>query len=289
MLLLKSDGIAIFAGLFETDGCISISYNERVQGFVFELTITQKSDQPLLASVNTLVFPTNISFKNGNLRWKTHDSVKKMIKAILPYLHGNKLRDCLIVLEMFNLLGQRKGRSHSVDVNQKIIDLRYELHNGETRQNNMTRSEFERRLNVMPNSSIGAASDLIRKINVNYIFTIFKMFKAIKANTYKVNPFYVSGLTLGDGSFFLVYGKNRVVPGFTLSLDFKSRFVILVAQYLIAGQLTKVIDPKNNSARLAYVSFGRAVNNVIPFFNKYPLLLGKKIANFYYGPMLFNE
>ncbi|KAG2219182.1 hypothetical protein INT45_008357 [Circinella minor] len=94
-------------------------------------------------------------------------------------------------------------------------------------------------------------------------------------NLSPINPDFVSGLTDGDGSFFISFRSNgRVTPSYTVIQDNSCRNVLEeLVRYFNCG---KVYDLKSNSCRFQVENLDDIINKVIPHFNNYLLLTEKK-------------
>lgn len=99
------------------------------------------------------------------------------------------------------------------------------------------------------------------------------------------NPFWFSGFTSAEGSFFAyIYEDTRSKLGKKVSLRFSlaqhSRDETLLRnliQYLDCGQVN--IRANGNAVDFKITSFDNLINKLIPFFESYPLL-GAKALDF---------
>lgn len=99
-----------------------------------------------------------------------------------------------------------------------------------------------------------------------------------------LNPNYISGLSQSDGSFFVVFSKEkkykhgiRVRPKFVITQDLDSKLVLeKVQNYFGCGQI--VINNKKHAVEYVVDSLTDLNNIIIPHFNSYPVFEGKQNA-----------
>ena len=91
-----------------------------------------------------------------------------------------------------------------------------------------------------------------------------------------MNPEFVSGLTDGDGSFFISFRANgRITPSFTVIQDSSCKDVLTeLKKYFDCGTVYSLKSA--NAYRFQVENLEKILNNVIPHFNNNPLLTEKK-------------
>lgn len=91
-----------------------------------------------------------------------------------------------------------------------------------------------------------------------------------------INPEFVSGLTDGDGSFFISFrAYGRITPSFTVIQDSSCEDVLIeLTKYFNCGTVYHVKSA--NAYRFQVESLEKIINNVIPHFKNNPLFTEKK-------------
>jgi len=90
-----------------------------------------------------------------------------------------------------------------------------------------------------------------------------------------MDPHFVSGLTEGDGTFFISFRANRrIVASYTVIQESSSREVLTeLIKYFNCGA---VYDLPSAASRFQVENLDKLINHVIPHFAEYPLHTVKK-------------
>lgn len=102
-------------------------------------------------------------------------------------------------------------------------------------------------------------------------------------NTNTIDPYYISGLTQADGSFFCSIEKTikkdqtkglTFTPVFDITVDLDSKNTLdILQEYFGCGKvITKMSD---HSARYRVLNRKDLINTIIPLFKKYPVFCNK--------------
>lgn len=111
-----------------------------------------------------------------------------------------------------------------------------------------------------------------------------KEFIALRENNNKnyIHPWYISGLTQSDGSFFSVISISKsknisIRPKFTITTDLDSIYTLsLIQMYFGCGSIT--VNLKNHSAELVVSKREDIKNKIIPHFDTYPVFCNKGLS-----------
>lgn len=94
-----------------------------------------------------------------------------------------------------------------------------------------------------------------------------------------INPWYISGLTQSDGSFFCIISISKTNqisfrPYFTITADLDSVHVLhLIQNFFNCGKI--YVNVKNSTGELKFSTREELITKIIPHFEKYPFYLGK--------------
>jgi len=128
------------------------------------------------------------------------------------------------------------------------------------------------------------------KLNMNSNFSYNKLSKKFTTLNYSkdtnfIDPYYISGLTQADGSFFCSIEKiNKTdhpnskgltfTPIFDITLDLESKSTLeMVQSYFRCGKvITKLSD---NTVRYRVINRKDLVNIILPHFRNYPVFFNK--------------
>jgi hypothetical protein len=90
-----------------------------------------------------------------------------------------------------------------------------------------------------------------------------------------IDPHFVTGITDGDGSFFISFKANRrIVASFTVIQESTSKEVLTeLSEYFNCGT---VYDLPSAASRFQVENLEKLINHVIPHFVEYPLHTVKK-------------
>ena len=191
------------------------------------------------------------------------NSFPKLKEVIIPHfdkftLKSGKFESYVKFKEIINLMDKKAHLS--ADSLIKIIELSYDLNFGTQRK-------------------LGNKEELIKlilersKIETPLIKTCLE---SDLTNTVEslISPEFISGLTDGDGSFFVSFKKNkRITVNYTIIQDSDSKSVLTeIRDYFNCG---KVYDLKSRAARYQVENLTDLTNIIIPHFMKYPLKTNK--------------
>jgi len=203
--------------------------------------------------------------KNRNEANYTVNSFPKLKEVILPHfdkytLKSGKLESYVKFKEIIYLIDKK---AH-LDVNGliKIIELSYSLNFG-TQRKLENREEL---INLVLEKSTLCATTLLVKDSLEY--------DLIDIAESSINPEFLSGLSDGDGSFFVSFRKNkRITVSYTIIQDSGCKSLLTeVRNYFNCG---KVYDLKSRAVRFQVENLTDITNIIIPHFIKYPLRTNK--------------
>jgi hypothetical protein len=287
-LIVISPGVnqtALFLGVWQSDGSMSIYWSKdktcktglKLEG---SLTITQKVDYPLLLNMRPIMInsiaPTGPN-KNGNLVLNSWRKVKVALDVLFvdtEMVYACKRIDLLILSEVRRMVDNKEH------LNLKgiatIIDLREATH-GDSKPDRARRSDYEKEFQLKPNSSVGLAAPILKRIRLDEAAHSKRVISAMIAGTCVVNPYFCTGIFIGDGSLMLICGQRRIFPVLTLTTSLVGYLPHEVAMYGILGyRLVGRDSLVTNSHCFAMRTQSVIIDKVIPHLEKYPLLPGKK-------------
>lgn len=116
--------------------------------------------------------------------------------------------------------------------------------------------------------------NLIKDIN-----KVLPKIKLTKTNISSINPYYISGFTQADGSFFCVIKINRqkflqFSPTFSITADSDSKFALeKIRDFFNCGTIYDV--SRNNTAEYKVTNLTELQTIIIPHFKNYPVFFKK--------------
>ena len=88
-----------------------------------------------------------------------------------------------------------------------------------------------------------------------------------------MNPFYISGLSQADGSFFIAFEKRknskfglRMRPKFSLTLDSSSKSAVELVKNFFGGIGKIYENPQKHSVEFVVASIPELLETIIPHF-----------------------
>lgn len=201
--------------------------------------------------------------KNRNEANYIVNSFPKLKEVILPHfdkytLKSGKFESYLKFKEIIYLID---NKAHlNADGLIKIIELSYNLNFGTQRK--LENKEEYIKLVLEKSRAINPLVKISLESNLSNIIES------------SISPEFISGLTDGDGSFFVSFRKNkRITVNYTIIQDSDSKSVLTeVKNYFNCG---KVYDLKSRAARFQVENLTDITNIIIPHFMKYPLKTNK--------------
>lgn len=273
-------------GFTEADGCFyisiqSCSITKLGLRFIPTFYITQdiESEHVLYNIHNTLSLSYQISSFNFVRRKSDNTSTytvrgvkscKNLIQHFMKYpLQGEKRKNLLIFNFVLDLLDNNLvSESIRAENYVKIINLIFMMNNqGKTRPR--TKNELFGLLSAKLNIS-WEKIDLISRQSINIP-------DISESNTLILNPWYVTGLIDGDGSFnlsFEIKPRLRIKTNFTLGMLNESKSILLnLLKFFSCG---KIYTVSGKYSRYQVENIEQIEKNIIPHFKKYPLESNKK-------------
>lgn len=126
---------------------------------------------------------------------------------------------------------------------------------------------------------------------LNVIQKYFSTLSLPTNNNISLNPYFITGLVDGEGTFSISIQKNnkyktgwRVLGSFQISFNIKDEPLILKIQEYFKGVGSVFYDKQNNLVKYQIAGIDDLIKIVIPHFDKYPLI-SQKSADF----LLFKE
>jgi hypothetical protein len=201
--------------------------------------------------------------KNRNEANYIVNSFPKLKEVILPHfdkytLKSGKFESYVKFKEIINLMDKKAHLN--ADGLIKIIELSYDLNFGTQRK----LENKEELIHLILEKSKGVTTSV--KIPLNSDLS--------NINESSISPEFISGLTDGDGSFFVSFRKNRrITVNYTIIQDSDSKSVLTeVKDYFNCG---KVYDLKSRAARFQVENLTDITNIIIPHFMEYSLKTNK--------------
>lgn len=228
-----------------------------------KLHLTQHTDSiNILHEIKDYFNVGHITTKNNrNEANYTVNSFPKLKDVIIPHfdkytLKSGKFESYIKFKEIINLID---NKAHlNADGLIKIIELSYKL-NFATQRKLENKNELINLVlskKMTPLNNVALESDLINIVESS------------------ISPEFISGLTDGDGSFFISFRKNkRITVNYTIIQDSECKSVLTeVKDYFNCG---KVYDLKSRAVRFQVENLADITNIIIPHFMKYPLKTNK--------------
>lgn len=198
---------------------------------------------------------------------------KNIIQHFNHYpLQGEKQRNFLIFCEIIKLLEKKQLKQDGLKILKKIFEM--------NSQGLLRRKNINDWLNLSHKKTEKKLSDLIcmnsvqeeESENIKYMDT---------TNSPKtLNPWYITGLIDGDGSFYLSFSKPpklRLRFGFSLvALHTNNQILNLMEKYFLCGQIYSIKQKQKNYLRFQVENIQELEHKIIPHFKIYPLQTYKK-------------
>lgn len=261
---------AFISGFVQADGVFHVDISRSKD---YKLGVRVTPSLHLSQHINSIRFLHEIkeyfnvghitSNKNRNEASYVVNSFPKLKEVILPHfdiftLKSGKFESYVKFKEIINLMDKKAHLS--ADGLIKIIGLSYDLNFGTQRKlenkEELIKLILEKSKIVTPLVKTSLGSDL--------------------TNTFEslISPEFISGLTDGDGSFFVSFKNNkRITVNYTIIQDSDSKSVLTeVKDYFNCGE---VYDLKSRAARFQVENLTDLTNIIIPHFMKYPLKTNK--------------
>jgi len=150
----------------------------------------------------------------------------------------------------------------------QIIEISYDM-------NLVSQRKVERKLSLL--KSIGFDRSIFDRSNVRLkaIELGVSVQNPILPTLPPIDPHFVSGITDGDGSFFISFKANRrIVASFTVIQESSCKEVLTeLSEYFNCGA---VYDLPSAASRFQVENLEKLINHVIPHFVEYPLHTVKK-------------
>nr|YP_010500047.1 hypothetical protein [Gormaniella terricola]UWV18224.1 hypothetical protein [Gormaniella terricola] len=158
---------------------------------------------------------------------------------------------------------------------EQILDLKYRLHDNKPSSLATTREDYEKMLNLSRGSSVGKGNSIY-----DHLASDYKEFKLETINSMKnknlvlseEDYWYITGFTLGDGSFFISFGIPRIIPCFTLTTNLASSLAPEFCFYGLTNEYNPASKVGNDACRMTFSSISKVMKFVIPHFEQYPLI-----------------
>jgi hypothetical protein len=247
-------------GFVDGEGCFSIKIQQNAKlktkwriRPVFSITLHVK-DLALLESIKTNLGVGNLSRTGEKAVIYAVDSIKEIPVIISHFdkypLLTQKLSDYLIFKKCFDIIKQG---------------------------NHLTEKGLLEIISLKSNLNLGLPVKLKKAFpNVTEVNKVVYKFNGIP------NPFWISGFTIGEGSFQVVVRNpnHEILTRFSIHLHIRDLEVLkAISTYFTKFKTEKKVTLTEKSAQLQISKFSDINNVIIPFFNKHPIL-GMKSLDF---------
>lgn len=240
------------------------------------------------------------------------DDISLILNTLVPILNkvnfnSSKSQDYEIMIKVCEALRLKSLKGLSDEIFISIIELAYKKNKLENK-GRISKEEFIQKVKnisskkeVVSGKSQGATplkgvaplsvsnpqgvlsverAPIAKGININSI----QKRRLTTSSLYdtKLNPNFVSGFVDGEGSFYIVMSRDKtrstgwnITPGFSIQLH--GRDLVLLKQiqsFFGAGRIS--FDAKRKAVAYNVTDLKGLINNIIPHFEKYPLITKKR-------------
>lgn len=290
----------VIAGLTDSDGGFGFTWSPRSRmsiGYQLELhwTITQlKQNASLLYWVKQKL-PQGSVINCGDNKIFRINTIQGFKNIVIPLfeqcpLYSPKMKSFLIMKKVISIIDNKEH--YTTKGLQKLIALHQELNGPQA--NKISPEVWAKRFNVPFN--LKAAKREVRPVNKRYNRQVNLIRQKIANGSLVVQPGYITGFTMGDGSFCISFGKPsqnlRIQPVFSCYQGLNSKLPLEILDYCFNTKtksivLTKVtgnvkgrIISTRNLLKFHLTGIKNAKEQIIPHFNLYPIPAGSKKQHF---------
>jgi len=245
-----------FAGFVQSDGCfhISISVNK-----ASSLGVSVALKFILSQHISALPFFKELHAALGVGYLVVNNNEVQLIVTSLTQIVN-------VILPLFDSYPLKGGKFISYLYFKMVAEM---MMNGE----HLTRAGLARiitiayQMNPISNRKEGMKAILLQLIGCNSNITVEQ---PTLPNDSSLDPWFVTGLADGDGSFFVSFGANkRITVSFTVIQEIYSRSLLVsLINFFNCGA---VYDLKNAAARYQVSTLDPIINFIIPHFMTFPL------------------
>jgi hypothetical protein len=273
------------AGLLETDGSIQINYS--TMQWHYEVKFSSKTNTNIIGLLAEIFDSYGVGYrivrdKQGlratDIRIGGRHQIEKLFnllktKGCLPM--GVKYRDYLILQQLFHNPGLNTAQR---------LDLKKSLHKINmfepdlVASNIKDRSYWEEKLNIVKDSSILAAKDVLASIDCQYTEHISKIALSIKTNQLVIEPAYITGLLEGDGSFNITFafkesktGRRFVEWQGNANFTAEAKSTVLIDVFLYAIKSTAAAT-KHRGAYQVKIRNKKDMDSLINCIESFPII-----------------
>jgi hypothetical protein len=222
------------------------------------------------------------TIKNGRLRITGIHKLVPLVEQIIPFLRGEKGLDAFWFLEALKVITQpfiigNNGQSAA----KFFIEFLECIDNINTRGEN--RKFPKSYYHFLITNKVGdSTSSIIDSVKAEYE-TAFKVYKSLYSKRFETpfSPYFLVGLTAGDGSMSIVFGDDseyafgiRFIVIFSITLLNTPINRELVENLIIFFGVGTLIQVKGSLTLYYKVqNVGEVYQKIVPFFKQYPLSL----------------
>jgi hypothetical protein len=162
---------------------------------------------------------------------------------------------------------------------QTLLDLKYRLHNNNPSDLAKPRDYYEQILNLSAGSSEGKGDIIYQKLSNDFNQfrneTIQQMINK-QLILSEADKWYITGVTLGDGSFFISFGIPRIIPNYTINTNIAGSLAPEFCLYGLTNNYLEATIVGNDACRITLSGIESVSQYVLPHFEKYPIPVGAK-------------
>jgi hypothetical protein len=271
-------------GMLDSDGSVAIrwEYSEGYSRFKLEVSLGAGIHNKVV-----LEYFKNL-WNTGNIHGKllsihSFKTLKNMLKVFIsgPLFSHQSVDIRLLKVIIHDFVNQK--RHLKAEGQEIILDLKYHLHNNNPSHLANTRSQYEQMLNLSQGSSNGKGDVIYQQLMNDFNqFSNEKMKQMINKELIlsEEDKWYITGLTLGDGSFFISFGIPRIIPNYTITTNLASSLAPEFCIYGLTNNYKKASKVGTDACRVSLSSVKSVSQYVIPHFEKYPIPVGAKKESF---------
>lgn len=252
---------AYISGLVQADGSFHIAV-DRNKSYKLGIRITPK----LILSQHISAKPFFKDLINylGVGHLNTHRDEVQIVVNSLPQIKQR-------ILPLFDLYPVRSGKLISYLKFKQVVEM-MELKEHLTAEGLAQIIEISYDMNLVSQRKPERKLELLKLIGFEQGVTVKNPIIPIVPS---MDPHFVSGLTEGDGTFFISFRANRrIVASYTVIQESSSKGVLTeLTEFFNCGA---VYDLPSAASRFQVQSLDKLINHVIPHFSEFPLHSVKK-------------